>query len=165
MIELRKVDCNNVWDIVKLSVGEDQKNFVASNTASIIEAYTTVTSGHIALPFGIYDDDCLVGFVMFGYTPIDEEDDDEIPDIAKGNYCLWRFMIDSRYQRRGLGRKALQASLQYLESMPCGKADYCWLSYEPDNEVAKKLYTSEGFYENGEMCGDEIVAVRKLSIE
>ena len=33
---------------------------------------------------------------------------------------------------------------------------------EPENEVAKKLYRSFGFEENGEMDGDEIVAVLKL---
>ena len=162
MIELRKVDDQNVWEIIKLSVNEEQKNFVASNTVSIIEAFTTITSGGVALPFGIYDDDCLVGFVMFGYGSNGDEGE---PTIAKSNYCIWRFMIDKKYQQQGLGRKALSASLQYLKSMPCGKADYCWLSYEPDNIVAKKLYSSEGFHENGEMCGDEIVSVLKLHLE
>ncbi len=160
MIELRKVDDSNVWNIIKLSVNEEQKNYVAANTVSIIEAYTTITAGGVALPFGIYQDDCLVGFVMFGYGSNGDEDE---PKIAKNNYCIWRFMIDKQYQRQGLGRKALTASLQYLKSMPCGKADFCWLSYEPDNVVAKKLYSSEGFHENGEKCGEEIVAVRELS--
>ena len=162
MIELRKIDDTNVWEIVKLSVEEEQKNFVATNTESIIEAYTMITSGGVALPFGIYDDDCLVGFVMFGYGSSGDEGE---PIIAKNNYCIWRFMIDKQFQRQGLGRKALLASLQYLKSMPCGKADYCWLSYEPDNLAAQKLYSSEGFCENGEMCGNEIVSVLKLDVE
>jgi diamine N-acetyltransferase len=71
-------------------------------------------------------------------------------------------MIDKKYQHQGMGRKALLASLQYLESMPCGNADYCWLSYEPENVVAKKLYSSVGFHENGETCEDEIVSFLKL---
>ena len=162
MIELRKVDDENVWKILKLSVSEEQKNFVATNTVSIIQAFTTITSGGVALPFGIYDDDCLIGFVMFGYDSSGDEDE---PVIAKNNYCIWRFMIDKEFQHQGFGRKALSASLQYLKTMPCGKADYCWLSYEPDNVAAKKLYSSEGFHENGEMCGDEIVSVLKLHME
>ena len=36
------------------------------------------------------------------------------------------------------------------------------VSYEPENTAAKKLYASFGFIENGEMDGDEIVAVLKL---
>jgi diamine N-acetyltransferase len=159
MIELRAVNSLNVWKIIKLSVDDEQKAFVASNTESIIEAYTTITSGGVALPFGIYNDSCLVGFVMFGYGSNGDEDE---PVIAQNNYCIWRFMIDKQFQHQGIGRKALVASLRYIESMPCGKADYCWLSYEPDNDVAKKLYSSEGFHESGEMCGDEIVSVRKL---
>jgi diamine N-acetyltransferase len=158
MVQLRKVDLNNIWKIIKLSVNTDQLNFVATNTESILEAYTTTTSGGIALPFGIYNDDILIGFVMFGY---DEYGDDE-PAIASGNYCIWRFMIDKAFQGQGLGRKALQASLEYLHSEPCGQAEYCWLSYEPENTRAKALYNSMGFLENGEMSGGEIVAVCKL---
>lgn len=158
-MELRKVDENNIWKIIKLSVNEDQKSFVATNTESILEAYTTITSGNVALPFGIYDDDdTLVGFVMFGYDGSDEDD----PKIADGNYCIWRFMLDKSYQGKGLGRKALKTAVEYVKSRPCGDAEYCWLSYEKENVIAKSLYNSLGFLENGEMCDDEIVAVLKL---
>ena len=159
MIELRKVDSNNIWKIIELSVNNEQLHLVATNTESILEAYTTITSGGVALPFGIYDGDTLVGFVMFGYDTTGDDDD---PDIAAGNYCIWRFMIDKAYQRQGLGKKALYASIEYLRSEPCGRAAYCWLSYEPENTGAKALYNSMGFFENGEMCGEEIVAVLKL---
>lgn len=159
MVELRKVDSKNLWKIVDLSVNDDQMGFVATNTESILEAYTTITSGGVALPFGIYNDDLLIGFVMFGYgVSIDDGD----PAVALGNYCMWRFMIDKKYQRQGLGKKALEASIEYLRSEPCGRGEYCWLSYEAENAGAKALYNSMGFIENGELCGDEVVAVRKL---
>ena len=35
-------------------------------------------------------------------------------------------------------------------------------SWEPDNKVAAKFYHDFGFIENGEMDGDEIVAVLEL---
>lgn len=159
MIHFEKVCDDNVWKIIKLTVNESQENFVATNTQSIIEAYTTITSGHVALPFGIYDDKTLVGFVMFGYGTTGDEDE---PSVADGNYCLWRFMIDRNHQGRGLGRAALAAALEYLRSEPCGHAEYCWLSYEPENTVAKALYGSAGFRENGEICDGETVAVMKL---
>ena len=38
MIHLKKIDANNVWDIVDLKVAEDQEEFVASNSDSIIDA-------------------------------------------------------------------------------------------------------------------------------
>ena len=158
-MELRKVTSENLFPIVKLSVNESQQNFVASNTESILEAYVTVTAGNVALPFGLYEEGELVGFVMFGYGGIGEEDE---PKICEGNYCIWRLMIDKHFQGRGLGKKAMEAALSYIRTWPCGKAEYCWLSYEPENTVAAGLYRSFGFVENGEMDGDEIVAVLKL---
>lgn len=43
-------------------------------------------------------------------------------------------------------------------------SDLCWLSYEPGNEIAKKLYASFGFVEKPEYYkeGDEMPAVLKL---
>ena len=35
-------------------------------------------------------------------------------------------------------------------------------SYEPDNKIAKELYHSFGFVENGDMDGDEVIAILKL---
>ncbi len=71
-------------------------------------------------------------------------------------------MIDKRYQKRGYGAEAIRLALEFIRTRPCGKALYCELSYEPENEVAAKLYHSFGFVENGEVDGDEIVAVLKL---
>ena len=97
---------------------------------------------------------------MIGY---DVDDDYAAPPrIAYGNYNLWRFMIDEKYQKMGYGRKALGLALDYIRTFPCGPAEHCWLSYEPENEVAKRLYREFGFEENGEMEEDEIVAVLKL---
>lgn len=159
MIELRDINIRNVDAVLALSVREEQRSFVASNAVSLAEAYAAHRSGCTALPFGIYSDGVLVGFVMFGYKGIGDEND---PAVAKENYVLWRFMIDRRYQRQGLGRAALQVSLDYLRGQPAGEGAYCWLSYEPENTVAKALYESFGFRENGEMCGEEIVSVLKL---
>ena len=157
-MELRKVDEKNIWKIVGLSVREDQKNFVATNTQSILQAYTTITSGGVALPFGIYEEDELVGFVMFGFDGYEEGD----PDYIKGSYGIWRFMIDEHFQGKGYGRKALEVSLDYLRSFPCGEAKLCWLSYEPENTVAKKLYSSAGFQETGDVIGGEVISLLTL---
>lgn len=43
MITLRKVDGTNIWEIIKLSLLEEQNTFVATNVESILEAYTTIT--------------------------------------------------------------------------------------------------------------------------
>ena len=158
-MELRKVDYKNLWLITRLSVQDSQKEFVATNTESILEAYVTITSGAVALPFGLYENDILIGFVMLGYGTLGDGED---PAVAEGNYCLWRLMIDKNYQGQGFGKKAMEAILDYIRTWPCGEAKLCWLSYEPENTMARRLYHSFGFEENGEMCDGEIVAVRKL---
>lgn len=160
MLRLEKVNGKNVWELLKLSVSESQKNYVAANEISIIEAYTAISGNGYAFPFGIYNGDTPVGFLMVGF----DVDDDWIdaPDIARGNYNLWRLMIDKRYQNRGFGRIAIQLALEFIKTFPCGEAEYCWLSYAPENEVARKLYHSFGFEETGDMDGEEVIAVLRL---
>jgi diamine N-acetyltransferase len=160
MIRIEKVNGMNVWDILRLCVKNEQKSFVASNEISIIEAYTTITGGGYAFPFGIYDDDIAVGFLMVGFDTDDYWENP--PEIAKNNYNLWRLMIDIRYQHKGYGKEAVKLALDFIRTMPCGKAEYCWLSYEPENINAREIYHSFGFYETGEMDGEEIIAVLKL---
>lgn len=160
MIHLEKVTGRNVWDILKLSVEESQKTFVAPNDVSIIEAYIAVTRNGHAFPFGIYQDDTPVGFLMIGYDTDDDWED--APKIAKGNYNLWRLMIDRAFQQQGFGREAVRLALEFIRSFPCGKAEACWLSYKPENITARRLYRSFGFEETGEMDGEECIAVLKL---
>ena len=160
MLRLEKVTIMNVGAIRQLRVTDGQKYFVASNDTSIIEAYTTITADGHAFPFVIYEGDTPIGFAMIGF---DYNDDwGNTPQIAKGNYLLWRLMIDKDYQQKGYGKEAVGVVLDFIKSFPCGKAEYCWLSYEPENEVARKLYRSFGFVETGEMDGEEIVAVLRL---
>lgn len=160
MLRLEKINEKNVWKILKLKVSDEQKDFVAPNDLSIIEAYVAITNNGHAFPFGIFDDDIPVGFLMIGYDAVDSSENP--PQIAYGNYCIWRLMIDEKYQNKGYGRKAINLALDFIRTFPCGKAEYCYLSYEPDNEKAKKLYADFGFVENGEMDDDEAVAVLKL---
>ena len=158
-MELLKLSLRNVWDIVRLSPAKEQQDFVAPNPYSIIEAFAAREDGYTALPFGLYEDGEPVGFVMIGCGSIGDEDE---PEPAKDSYCIWRLMIDARFQGRGLGRKAVQTALSYIRTWPCGPAKRCWLSYEPENTAARRLYASMGFRETGEMDGDEVVAVLEL---
>jgi len=158
-IQLRKINSRNLAEIIQLRVREDQDHFVASNTWSILEAFCAITNGGVALPFGIYDGEIPVGFLMIGYGSDDWED---APEIARDNYSIWRLMIDARCQHQGYGRSAMAAALAYIRTFPCGKADFCFLSYEPENIAARGLYHSFGFRENGEMDGEEVIAILKL---
>ena len=164
MIHLEKIDYRNVWDIVDLKVARSQKEFVASNGDSIIQAYTTIGTECHAFPFAIYNDKKPAGFLMIGYNEAALYDavDFDPPEALKNNYSIWRLMIDKRYQGRGYGKEAIRLALDFIRTWPCGKAEYCEISWEPVNDDAARLYHSMGFEENGEMDGDEIVAVMKL---
>ena len=162
MVHLEKVTCKNEEDIIRLDIFESQYPFVADNVESLADAYIAITSDDAyAYPFAIYDDDTLVGFLMLGYNEATLEGPDA-PASLRNNYSLWRLMIDKRYQKQGFGREAVRLALEFIRTWPHGKAEACVTSYNPENEVAKKLYASFGFVENGEMDEDEVVAVLKL---
>ena len=158
-VHFEKITWDNYSKIIKLRVTKEQDDYVARNTSSLIHAYIALSQGEIVpYPFGIYLGKKPVGFVMIGYNGYEDGD----PEFMKNTYFIWRLMIDKRYQGRGYGREALRLALEFIRTWPCGKAEYCWISYEPENEAAKKLYAAFGFEETGEMCGDEAVAVLKL---
>ena len=164
MIRLEKINAKNVWDVLDLKLKREQKNFVASNEVSIVQAYTAIETKCDAFPFAVYNDKKVVGFLMVCYNEgAFYEIYDEVPPSALvNNYSICRLMIDKRFQGRGYGRQTLKLALDFIKTWPCGQAEYCEISYEPENTVAKALYQSLGFEENGEMDGQEVVAVLKL---
>ena len=159
-LRLVKATRENFWELMDLRVTEEQEDFVASNAISLAQAYDCHADGKFAQPFGIYDGENPVGFAMIGH---DSEDYEDMAEVYRHSYCLWRFMIDQRYQKRGYGRDALKLLLDYVLSFPDGRETLWSTSYEPENEVAKKLYASFGFVPNGELDGDEEVAVLDLT--
>lgn len=160
MITLKKVTRQNVFDLMKLEVYSNQKDCVAENYESIAEAYVALTENDIVYPFGIYDGNKAVGFLMIGYG-VDKSWKDA-PEVLRNSYSLWRLMIDKKYQRKGYGRKAIELALDFIRTWPNGKAEYCYLSYMPENVLAKNLYHSFGFVETGDKDDDEIIAILKL---
>ena len=142
LISLKEITKDNIDEVLALKVDESQGAFVSSNGDSLAQAYVYPET---AFPFAVYEDSTVVGFIMMGYYG------------AKSYYTLWKFMIDSRYQRRGYGRKALELGIKYLQDR-FGVTEI-YTGVIPDNTVAKKLYASIGFRETGlnelgmeEMC-------------
>ena len=160
MLKLKKINRKNVADILNLEVFDNQKSFVATNNSSIIEAYIAITENNHVFTFGIYKDDAPIGFLMIGYDV--NSDDEGAPKIDKGNYNIWRLMIDKKFQGKGFGKKAMDLALEFVNTFPCGTAKYCWLSYISDNDMARQLYKSVGFVETDEKDGEEIVAILEL---
>lgn len=170
-ITLEKITYKNYIKVVwKLKVSREQRAFVASNASSLAEAYVAITNGAVALPFAICRNKKPIGFLMIGYGLSEDEDnegeDPKFLEMIRESYCIWRLMIDKRYQGKGYGKKAMQLALDFIRTFPCGQAKTCWLSYEPENEVAKKLYASFGFVEQPQFFkgneGEEMPAILEL---
>jgi len=159
MIRLKEITNKYIWQVCRLEPFEEQKDFVAENIQSLAEAYATRHEGNNALPLAVYHGDEPIGFLMIGKGTVGNEDESA---LIRENYCIWRLMIDKNHQGRGFGREAMDAALQLIRTFPFGEAKKVWLSYEPENERARDLYHRYGFVENGEMCGNEIIAVLEL---
>lgn len=154
-IHLEKINWDNYYKTIKLRTTKEQRNYVASNKASLIHAFIELSHGAPVYAFAIMNGKTIVGFIQLIYskdwTGYEREDwltsDTYKQYEGKPYYDIWRFMIDKKYQRRGYGKEALKQALDFIKTFPAGKAEYVLLSYEPSNEVGRKLYASFGFKE------------------
>ena len=152
MPEIRPVTKENWQALIKLQVREDQKHFVASNVYSIAQSkFGDEFEGHWDLyPFGIYDNDEPVGFLMYALNF------SHPPHQA----FIQRLMVDDKFQGKGYGKFGMQKMLEIFRADERIKS--VGISYEPNNDVARKLYASLGFVETGEIVEEEVVAELKL---
>lgn len=149
---LKPVTAENWRVLIKLKVREDQNGFVASNLYSIAESqFGFDYEGHWDYQaFGIYEGDTPVGFLMYALNLV----------RPTRQVFITRLMVDRNFQGRGYGKFGMQKMLEIFRADERIK-EVC-ISYEPHNEVARKLYAGFGFLESGEMAGDEILAALKL---
>ena len=151
-VSLREITAETVGAIIRLSVAEEQQDFVAPNAVSLAEALFATEAWFRA----ICHDGEPVGFVML----CDESLRDPPPE--RPGISLWRFMIDAQHQGRGFGREAL---LQVIEHVR-GKAAFrtLELSYVPGPGCPEPFYRSLGFRHTGRVDEDEIVLELPLDL-
>lgn len=152
MPEIRPVTKDNWKELIRLKVREDQTHFVASNLYSIAESqFGDDYEGHWDLyPFGIYDGNTPVGFLMYGLNF----------DHPKQQAFIIRLMVDESYQSKGYGRFGMEKMLERFREDE--RINVVGISYEPENEGARRLYAKLGFEETGEMVDEEVLAVLQL---
>jgi diamine N-acetyltransferase len=143
-VTLREVTRDTVWVVCNLHVSKEQEQFVAPNAFSIAQAYFSREAWFRA----IYADETPVGFVMLKQVP------------ERGSYCLWRFMIDERYQKKGYGKRALQLIIEHVRSMP--RAEELTLSYHKGEGSPQPFYEKLGFRDTGRMINSEYEMKLKL---
>jgi len=156
MITIQQITWNNVDDVYELEVEESQKNFVATNSYSLMEAYASVVDDSVPTrhAFAICNGEEVVGFMMIFF---DVGENNSFKDDDQPFYFFNRFMIGKQFQGRGYGKAAMALIIEHVKNWPQGKAASFYTSFEPENEVARKLYADFGFVETGEIKWDEIV--------
>jgi len=136
-IIFKPIDRDNWEDAMELSVFPYQEKFLQPVSEGLAAAYVKPWDEALD-PYCIYIDQQLVGFFYVSYTP--ESDD---------NYWIGGFRIDQKYQKQGIGRKALKGIIEFIktENPNC---EVVRLTIEEENAVACKLYESFGFQTEGE---------------
>ncbi|MGE7983088.1 GNAT family N-acetyltransferase [Solibacillus sp. NPDC093137] len=131
MLHLKTITKDNWIKAISLKVREDQVKFVASNAVSLAQL-NFLQNFHAK---GIYYGEEMVGFTLYG---LDEEDHE---------YWIYRMMIDQKHQGKGYGKEAVQLVIEDIQKMKEPHHQTITLSYEPDNEHAKRIYKKMGFQE------------------
>lgn len=143
-LHLKAVTRHNFEDVTDLQLLNHQRDYIASNSYSIAEA-----SFHPHMHTrAIYAGEEMIGFLMYV---------DLAGEGHPNEYGVWRLMIDYRQQGKGYGRRALQLALEEIRAH--GAVRKIWISYMPDNTLARDLYASIGFVETEIDEGGEMNAV------
>jgi len=144
-VSLREISPETLLPVLRLAVTDAQKGFVASNAVSLAQALYAPQAWYRA----IYAGESPAGFVML--------DDESLlsPPPADPAIGLWRFMIDARFQRRGVGRAALLLVIEHARRK--GVARTLSLSYVPGPGCPEPFYLGLGFRHTGRMDDDEVV--------
>ncbi|MCE5195799.1 MAG: GNAT family N-acetyltransferase [Negativicutes bacterium] len=139
MIRFREIDRENLQQVIRLKVMEEQKSFVASNLFSIAEAKAEPE----CVPLAVFHDETAIGFVMYCLEPQQKE------------YWIYRVMIDEKYQSQGFGRRVMQMLIYRIQQDLAYHKIY--ISFAPDNLRAKSLYESLGFKPDGRLIDGELI--------
>ena len=140
-IELKRIDENNFLKAFNLKLGKEQEKFVSHPIRSLAQAYVYYNQ---CTPFGIFDEDTMVGYVMVIY------------DYDLQEYNIWHMMIDVSLQGNGYGKAALQLVLNYIRQKPFGDSNRVALTCNKNNSNALALYTHMGFELTGTEDEDEV---------
>jgi Acetyltransferases len=145
LVTLREITAETVRSITELSVSEFQRGFVAPNAVSLAEALFAPEAWYRA----IYLAEEPAGFVML------EDESLRSPPPEDPQVCVWRFMIDARFQGQGIGRVALSQVIEHVRSK--GLFKVLRLSYVPGPGCPEPFYLGLGFRHTGKVEGNEVV--------
>jgi diamine N-acetyltransferase len=159
MITLRKLSFDNLSAVLQLHVNDIQKKFVEEASYTIALAYAGIMEGAPGELIVFYHEETPVGLVLIGKSNVGKQEPKILQQYGQV-YRIIGFLIDERHQHKGFGRKALEMTLQkidsYLDEHPLPIA----LEVKENNESAISLYKSVGFHNTGVRYDDDCVFVK-----
>lgn len=144
-VSLREITAETVRAVTNLQVAEGQQSFVAPNAVSLAQALFAPEAWYRA----VYAGDELAGFVML-YDESLRSAPPSAPEIG-----VWRFMVDRRFQGRGIGRAALALVIEHVRSK--GLFSTLELSFVPGPGGPEHFYRKLGFEPTGRVDDGEVV--------
>lgn len=146
-IKIIPVTYKNFDAILNLEVFEYQSNFIETTKQCLEEAKEL----SLWNPVGIYYDDTIIGFSMYGKFQNEGID---------GRVWLDRFLIDKKYQNKGYATPSLIILLQLIKNEY--KCSEIYLSIYENNIKAISLYKKLGFNFNDELDinGEKIMVLK-----
>ena len=128
--------------MMKVNVLPEQENQLSTK-----EKIKIACTYEDVLAFDIYSNDLLVGFAM-------------VRKFSTGEYFLWNYAIDCKYQNQNFGTLALVEFIDFMKkefSMSKMTTTYIW-----GNEHAKHVYEKVGFVETDVVDEDGIHEVNMI---
>ena len=145
VVALCETTAETVRAVTDLSVTESQRGFVAPNAVSLAQALFAPEAWYRAIYFG----EELAGFVML------EDGSLLSPPEPCPEVSVWRFMIDAKFQRRGIGRAALLQLIEHVRKK--NLFTKLELSFVPGPGCPEPFYLGLGFRHTGRVAGKEVV--------
>lgn len=150
-VRLIPLDSLNNYQAWKLKTHKSQERFVSPMSESFTDAlFPEVDEGRQMVPWmrAIEADGVMVGFVMLA-EPTDTHSD----------AYLWRFLIDRLHQRRGIGRLALDLTVEAAREMRATSMTTSWVE---GRGTPAPFYQAYGFVPTGRIVDEETEATMPL---
>ncbi len=153
-VRLQEITAATVNAVIDLALAPNQDGLVARNAVSIAQAHFQPAAWFRAVMAG----DEAAGFVMLH--------DPSLPGAAPKRewgpqtIVLWRFMIDHRFQGRGIGRAAIEQVAAHVRSRPGITRFITTYIARPGGPAG--FYHRLGFTDTGRVLEGETEAERPL---
>ena len=136
-VTLREITRDNIRAVLALEVSDRQKKvYPRSNGYSIAEGHYPPDDDPVWMR-AIYAGEEPVGFLMTSEAP------------EKGEYAIWRIMVDESHQGRGYGARAIDLLVERIKDSPDARTLYT--SHTKGDGDAGPFYRRMGFEYTGKV--------------